>query len=315
MIRYEKHQNIDKNKWDECISGSYNGVIYAHSWYLDIVCPEWDALIEDDYKKVFPLTWRKKSGIYYLYQPCFTQQLGIFSSGLLTIEDTEAFLKNIPLKFRYAEINLNIFNKTENLPYRLIPQKTHLLDLIEPYERIVRDYSTNLKRNLKTAEKIGITIKANVPHSKIIELFSKNRGKQIKTLGDEEYAVLNILIKQCNQNEMAISLGAFDKENNLCAGAIFVASNSKVIFLFSGTSIDCRNTGALHFLIDYFIRQNAQRNLTLDFEGSNDINLARFYKSFGAKECNYMMFVKNDLPWVVTKGVKFIKRLRNIADS
>jgi lipid II:glycine glycyltransferase (peptidoglycan interpeptide bridge formation enzyme) len=315
MIRYEKHQNIDKNKWDECISNSYNGVIYAYSWYLDTVCPEWDAMIDNDYIKVFPLTWRKKSGIYYLYQPCFTQQLGIFSSGLLTPKDTELFLKNIPLKFRYAEINLNIFNKTEDLPFRFIPQKTHLLDLIESYDKIALDYSTNLKRNLKTAEKQGLSINVDVPASQIIKLFSENRGKQIATLGDDDYAILENLFEKCSQNNMAVALGVYDKDSVLCAGAIFIASHSKVIFLFSGTSQEARNTGAMHFLIDHFIRKNAQRNLTLDFEGSNDSNLARFYKSFGAKECTYMMFVKNDLPWVVSKGVKFIKRLRKIADS
>ncbi len=53
------------------------------------------------------------------------------------------------------------------------------------------------------------------------------------------------------------------------------------------------------FLIDSFIRQNAGKNITLDFEGSNDLNLARFYKSFGSKECAYQQVKINRLPFPV----------------
>ncbi|OIP03307.1 MAG: hypothetical protein AUJ97_04685 [Bacteroidetes bacterium CG2_30_32_10] len=59
-IRYLKHKEIDKDKWDNCIEKAFNGIIYAYSWYLDIVSENWDALIEDDYKTVFPLTQKKK---------------------------------------------------------------------------------------------------------------------------------------------------------------------------------------------------------------------------------------------------------------
>ena len=55
-----KHDKIDKVKWDNCISRSVNGHIYARSWYLNIVSPDWDALIEGDYEAVMPLTWKRK---------------------------------------------------------------------------------------------------------------------------------------------------------------------------------------------------------------------------------------------------------------
>ncbi len=79
MIKYLKHHEVAKDKWDECIDKAFNGIIYAYSWYLDLVSPEWEALIEDDYSIVFPLTQRNKNNINYLFQPVFTQQLGVFS--------------------------------------------------------------------------------------------------------------------------------------------------------------------------------------------------------------------------------------------
>ena len=45
------------------------------------------------------------------------------------------------------------------------------------------------------------------------------------------------------------------------------------------------------------IRKNLTDEITFDFEGSNDKNLARFYKSFGSKECVYLQIKKNNLPF------------------
>ena len=69
MIRYLTHNQIDTRRWDECIAQSPNGLVYAWSWYLDVVHPSWEALVEDDYETVMPLTGNKKFGVNYLFQP------------------------------------------------------------------------------------------------------------------------------------------------------------------------------------------------------------------------------------------------------
>nr|MBU9937149.1 hypothetical protein [Ferruginibacter sp.] len=99
-IRYLTYRQIDKPKWDACIDGAYNGLIYAYSFYLDSMAKHWDALVLNDYEAVMPLTWNKKYGIHYLYQPPFTACLGVFGKQLnaATVSD---FLKSIPPKFRY----------------------------------------------------------------------------------------------------------------------------------------------------------------------------------------------------------------------
>lgn len=79
MITYLTHNQIDKQRWDDCIKQSPNGNVYALSWYLDIVHPRWEALVEDDYVSVMPLTGNRKCGISYPFQPFFVQQLGVFS--------------------------------------------------------------------------------------------------------------------------------------------------------------------------------------------------------------------------------------------
>jgi hypothetical protein len=299
MIRYVKHNQINKAKWDECILQSFNGIIYAYSWYLDIVCNGWEALVEDDYKSVMPLTVGKKFGFYYLYPPFFTQQLGVFAIGKLTDDKIRDFIDHIPVKFRFYEINLNTFNKLDGEKYQLKNNITCELDLIDSYENIYRKYSENTRRNIRKANDNGLIIRKGIDISDVIKIFRENKGESVSNLKDAHYSIFRHLIAQILSRGKAHVLGVFTKENKLCAGAVFVADKGKAIFLFSGTDKIAKSNGAMSFLIDRFIFENAQRNLILDFEGSNNGDLARFYKSFGSKECIYLQVKNNNLPWYI----------------
>jgi hypothetical protein len=50
-------------------------------------------------------------------------------------------------------------------------------------------------------------------------------------------------------------------------------------------------------LIDAFVKDHAEKDLLLDFEGSDVRNLAFFYSSFGATEEKYAALRLNRLPW------------------
>ena len=63
-MKYIKRECIDVNKWDACIKDS-STLMYAFSWYLDELCPNWDALIvekEGRYVACFPVPWKRKFG-------------------------------------------------------------------------------------------------------------------------------------------------------------------------------------------------------------------------------------------------------------
>src|SRR5258708_31792158 len=98
-LQYLLHNEIDKTKWDKCIDEGGNGLIYGYSFYLDRMAREWDALVFKDYEAIMPLTWNKKMGIYYLYQPHFTASLGVFGKNL-NEEINKEFIQCIPQKFR-----------------------------------------------------------------------------------------------------------------------------------------------------------------------------------------------------------------------
>ncbi len=297
MIVHLASYEIDRGRWDECISRSFNGIIYGYSWYLDVVCPGWEGLVEDDYKSVMPLTCGKKMGFSYLFPPFFVQQLGVFSVNKLTEDAVKQFLSHIPEKYRYWEINFNTFNKIPQGDYVLTPHLTHELDLIDSYENLAKQYSENTRRNVRKAEKNNLNLVEKISHEEVITLFRTNRGKDVAALGEIQYDILRRLLKAVDARQRLVALGVANESGKLTAGAFFVLANNKAIFLFSGMNEQGRETGAMFYVIDQFIRKYAHHNLVLDFEGSDQPELARFYRSFGAKECVYLQAKQNRLPW------------------
>jgi hypothetical protein len=310
MIRYLRYKEIDKKKWDACIDGAVNRIIYAFSWYLDIAGPGWDALVEDDYTAVFPLVHKKRAGIAYLYQPYFTQQLGVFSTQHLTSDLVTQFLNSIPPTFRFAEIHLNILNKPDPGKFKITGRVNHELDLIHSYDALIGGYNENTRRNLKKAATHHLALKKNVEPDELITLFSENFGKKEGKLKFEQYDMLRRLLEASMKNTSSRITGAVAPDGKLCAAAFFLKYKERVIFHFAASDQLARENGAMFFLVDQYIHEHAGQTLTLDFEGSNDVNVARFYKGFGARECSYPMVRIDRLPFLLRKGVNFVKKFR-----
>ena len=310
MIKYLKHREIDVKAWDKCINQSFNGIVYATSWYLDLVHEDWEALVENDYERVMPLTGGKKFGMDYLFQPYFTQQLGIFSQSMLNPEIVSLFIKQIPLHYKFIEINLNSFNKIESNDLNIVSNKNHILDLINEHSKISSKYSTQTKRNLKKSRKAGLSLMKNIKPEAIISLFRENRGKDLQKWNDSHYNILKRLMYSSIYKGKGIAYGVFTGYNEMCAGAFFLKSNNRLIFLFSGSNETARETSAMTFLIDAVIEEFTPSQSIFDFEGSNDQNLARFYKGFGAKEIEYAGIQINKLNFPVRQVFNLYKMLK-----
>ncbi len=295
MIRHLKHNEIDKKKWDTCITNAVNKIIYPYSWYLDIVCPSWEGLVKNDYESIMPLTAGKKLGINYLYPPYFAQQLGVFSVKAITKQETENFLNAIPVNYKFIEINLNSHNTFDLDDFKIIKNKNIELSLNAPYSTLYKKFSDDLKRNIKKANKQGVYLKKNISPKEIVTIFRKNVGNKITTLKNSHYKTLLALIELSKQKGFAEIWGGFSKEGNLCAGVVWIIQDTRAIFLFSATNKEAKKNGVMHFLINTFIREHSEKEMTLDFEGSNLPTLARFYRGFGSSENIYLQIRKNNL--------------------
>lgn len=310
MIRYVQNQDIDYHKWDQCIASAFNGNIYAWSWYLDIVSEGWDALILDDYKQVMPVIAGKKYGIKYLYQPPFTQQLGIFTASVSETVTADDFLETLTHHYRFAEINLNHFNAVSHQSFRVQMRKNYELDLIKTYEQLIVEYTSNTNRNIRKAGKEGIMVVENIDPRSIITLFREGKGKELRRFGDVQYLKLEKLIYRALYKNMGHIFGAFDRNNQLCAGVFLLQSHHKLVFIFSATNSIARKNGAMHLIVDHIIRRFAGQHLTLDFEGSEIPGLARFYAGFGSAETHYPALYYNSLSFMLKAGLGVLRFLK-----
>jgi hypothetical protein len=301
MIKYLKHHKINKEKWDKAVENSQFPLIYAMSWYLDRVCPGWEAIVDRNYKSVFPLTRNRKFGIHYLYQPFFTQQLGLFSTKKST--DLIEFINKIPDKYKFVQISLNESNLLPEGSWKEITNQTYHLDLDKEIDEIREAYSENTKRNLKKAQKHELKVVKNDRFSDLIRLFRENRGGELKNLKDRHFITLLDVMEESHRRDSGCAYSVYTEKGEYCAGAFFLESFDRFIFLFSATDNVARKNGAMVALIDHFIKQHCNRKVILDFEGSNLRNLARFYGGFGAKSVEYKGLIINRLP----KAIRWLK--------
>ena len=307
MIRYLEHSEIDKKKWDATIAKCGN--IYAFSWYLDMVHPNWNALVEDDYQSVMPITGGKKFGISYLYQPYFVQQLGVFSTTGMSPEKTAAFLDAIPKKFRFAEIRLNESNTFDDLNQNIEYHRNIILDLNQDYNTILSNYHANTKRNLSKSETHHLQLVYNVIPYHVVVLFRDNRGATLEKWGDREYDVLTKLGQTALNHKAAFILGVNEiGDGELLCAALFLKTNGRITFLFSGLNEKGKEKQAMTYMLDQVIQKYAGQQMVFDFEGSDDENLARFYLGFGGKEVKYPSYQFNRLSAIEKRALKIWKK-------
>jgi hypothetical protein len=299
-IQYLSHQQIDKTKWDRCIDNAGNGLIYAYSFYLDHMAKHWDALVLNDYEAVMPLTWKKKYGICYLYQPFLTAQLGIFGSQI-TGKIVSSFINSIPRKFQLVEIALNHAN-LDSSQVDLQLRMNYVLDMNHPIEFLQQQYRENIKRNIKKSLQVGCTITKDFAVDKVIELaLQQMRGYDKESFENVER--FRKLYSFLYTKKMATTYG-ITLNGEIVASCVFFFSHQRAYYILVGNHPNGKTIGASHALIDAFIQDHAGKDMLLDFEGSDIPNLAFFYSSFGAQEEKYPFLRINKLPFYL----KWLKR-------
>jgi hypothetical protein len=292
------HADIDKEKWDRCIDNAVNGLIYGYSYYLDIMSPDWDALIMGDYEIVMPLTWNRKFGITYLRQPAFTQQLGIFASLFIKDDLTKAFLKKALEEFSFAEINLNYGNEynqaTVAWPNRILP-------LNRPFIQIEKKFRKDFVKKIKCNNLVYDT-DDNV--EKVISLFIKNYSSRIHAAPQDYKNILQLSLLLKKKKKLFIRKVS-DPNGQLLSIAIFLKDKRRIYYVMSITLPEGRKKESNYFLLYYVVKEFSDQNLIFDFEGSAIPSIQLFFKKFGSIEQSFPVVRINHLPFFI-KGVKQI---------
>lgn len=277
---------------------------YAYSWWLDVVSPGWEALVEDNYMAVMPLTRNRKFGFDYLFQPFFTQQLGVFSQEMLSQAKVSSFLDSIPAKYSYIDIQLNTGTCPVNSDFSCTARKNFILDLSPDHIHLSANYHRNCRRNIQKAIQAGLIVKSGLDAADFTTFIKSHLDKQLTGLGKGFYPALQLITNTTIQLGNGEITGVYNRTGKLLAAGWFVTAAGRCIFEVCASSKEGKESQAMYRLVDHAIREKSGSRLIFDFSGSNLPGVAYFNASFGALATTYFGIRRNLLPW----PLKMIKK-------
>ncbi len=294
-IIYVKNKDINKELWDSCIYNSSNRIVFALSWYLDILCPGWDALIEGNYNSVMPIISGKRAFVHYIYNPYFSARLGVFPVNTINSQLLNRFFSAIPNKYKLISIKLNSYDYFNIKNFQTVLNKNYELVLNKPYETLFAKFSKNHKKNIQKSYKTGIIIRKETNIDGLIslkkELMFRLSNNKIK---DIHFKRLKALLVYTNNNGHIVQYSAYDGEQKLCASVVFLTQFNRAV-KYSATNLTGKKLRAGYALVDSFIKDFANTGVVLDFAGSNIKGIADFNAGFGSKKYTFPNFYQNNL--------------------
>lgn len=343
-MQHFKHHQIDKKKWDTCISSSKENIIYAFSWYLDCVCPFWEGFIlednEQNYLAVMPLPVKKKYGISFLQVPLFAQQLGVFSTKKLSNLEFKASLVLLQKKFQL--VSNYPFNTTNYEDFKtefeevfdksnLKNFKTHHLSLNQNYLKTRQNYKKDTKYRINQAQKQNFeTLKGN--DIDLVWQFFESTIFLENGISKQSEPTLKSLFKILKEKGLA-ELYYIQKKNNegkreILSGILLIKSESfyqtnnqnhsiiKWIYLFNAAK---SKDESRRWFLDKFIQEKSKQEKDviqlLDFESAQEKEVARFYASFGSEEKLFFVVDYNALSFHVKIAQWIIRTIRQFINK
>ncbi len=297
-MKYLRNNEIDRHLWDSCVKHSSCNLIYAQSFYLDAMAENWDAIVVGNYEAVFPLPWKSKFGIKYIYRPAFTQQLGLFSTrNDVALRD---LLDQVKKHFKYADLCLNYRSDKADT---LTGHTNYVLSLNRPYEAIAGNYKTDLKKNLKKTEKENWNYNDNLFIKRSIEMFREQYGDRFFVSDKDYISFENLCIKPAAEKKV-FTRSVTDAYKNTLAVGLFLFHGDRMYNMMNTTTEAGRMKEANHYLLDKVIQEFAGTDIVFDFEGSDIEGVQKFYENFRPVNQPYFSYRYNNLPALI----KLIKK-------
>ncbi|MGI5975105.1 MAG: hypothetical protein ACOX7E_05100 [Paludibacter sp.] len=281
-IKHLSHFSINKQNWDELILQADNGLVYALSWYLDIITPKWEALISSDLKYVMPVPIKYKYKLPYIVQPLMAQQLGVFGKAPVPAEIIRMFVKNLPSYSYQLNLNhANLYPKSFQMP-------NYVLSLADSYDKLSRSFSKNTARNIQKAEKKGLKIVHDYNTEDFLKLYeSVNRKYKSPDL-----ETMHALITQGLERNIFQIKAVSNKKGDVIAALCYTLFKDRFTYLIPVSNEQGKKDSAMFYLVDHLIKKASGTDILLDFEGSSIPGVAQFYRGFGAVNQPYHIIKK-----------------------
>jgi hypothetical protein len=296
-IQFLANKDINYQRWNNCIQKSYNGNVFGYTWYLNILDDDWYGIIEDDYKTVMPVFAYKKYNRLIGYTPELGSQFGIYSQQILSTQKTNEFIDLLNKKLSAYHIHLNKFNTIRRTDIQVKHVPVYELDLIKPYKKIFYSYDFDTRKKIQQAEKNNISILNGLRPSEFINFLykeEKNLKFEVETI---RIARLRLLISTALRYRMGQMMGAYTRENTLCAVAFLVWGKNKIHLKFLASNQIGIDEKAIYLLLDHYVKGKSEKNLILSMEPGAFIKHPDLFKEFGTIEAKSQVIIKKKNNW------------------
>lgn len=301
MVRHILHNQLDFKKWDACIATDSKADVYLLSSWLNVVCPNWSALVADDYAAVFPIFGTKKLSWSFFDLPNFVQKIAVYGDARFEQEiDFELNLLNG--KFDYLCYTTDAHLITD-ASLQKTPRRHQLLELREG----VRFPTKVWGRNIRKAEASEFTEITSVPIALFITALKKELLEKGKPYKNKDYHLLEVLASTAIKEGYGFIEGIKDHTGTFTCGQFFIYKKGKIYLVACFSNEVARQHSLLHYVLFKIVEKAylADAVLRVHFGGSNLPVIADFNKNFGAQDEEFILVLKYNLPF----WFRFFKRV------
>ena len=304
MVKYLLHHEIDKERWDRCIERSSNGLICALSWYLDIVSPQWEAIVVlegAEYTLCCPVPVRKKWHVEYIEHPHLCKQLGLFYVKPPEHAVVDEVFRALFTRYRYIpRLSFNVDNTLiwfSDPRVRIKEHAVYLLSLDISYPDLHKGYHRDRKYRLKQARSNNLRMVASQDIEPLIEIFERDTASKIPGgVYRRTYPNLRQLFKRITSMGKSELYYAYNADGDCLGGCWFILYKDTILYMFSGVLATARRENVSTLLIDHMIRRYQKTNYTFMFESAHHAGIDGFLKGFGGRITYYPSIYLNRLP-------------------
>jgi hypothetical protein len=311
VIHFLRYAQLDLAAWDACVAAADQPVPYAQTAWLRATAGRWDALVEraegtGQYLSVLPLPVKRRPWGREVYQPAFTQQLGLLTTAASQHRELEQYLALTTGRYSRLYTQLNTSNPVPAAfpGLAVTSRQTYCLPLTADYETLHQGYSADYRRRLRLNQQLEqpLRVSESASVAELLGLFRQYKRGAVAGLKARHYRQLQTLTANLQQlGQVQILAVREPQTGELLAGALFVRTPRVLIYLFAAASPAGKKAAAPVLLLDHVIRQYAASpGLVLDFEGGMIPSIARFFANFGARPVPYAALTFTRQPWYLS---------------
>ena len=295
-------------------TSAYTNSVFEQPWWLDAVAPNiWKEIFvkeEDEIIARWPIVIKGNC----ILMPKLTQTLGFWLSERILESDPyynkrkkiinlllEQLPKNKSIKIR-LDHKINYFLPMHWNNFVIYPCISYRINDLSDIDSIFNSFNYNVRKHIKTASK-NVIIKTIDDIELLLTLMEKTFKLQNRKYPISRNLIRNIY-SSCKEYQACKLLYAFDKDENLHSGSLFVYDKNVCYHLIQGSDPKYRNSRANSLLIWEGIKFASTVSKTFDFEGSMIEGIENFFRQFGGTPIVYYQIRKQNIALEIFELIK-----------